>query len=913
MMRRTAPKKRTVFYALGGLSLLAVLWGQPWHWLEPEVDFNAEVRPILNAKCITCHGGVKQSGGFSLLFREDALGNTKSGRPAIIPGHPGKSAFIKLLTHPDPEERMPLGKDPLTPQEIAVLERWVRQGTEWQDHWAFVKPEEIAPPAHRADSFVRNGIDPFILEKLPAVGLKPSPEAPRETLLRRVTLDLTGLPPTPQERDAFLKDPSPDAYEKVVDRLLASPHFGERWAALWLDLARYSDTKGYEKDLHRNIWRYRDYLIRAFNDDKPFDQFTVEQLAGDLLPNPTEDQRIATAFHRNTMNNDEGGTDNEEFRTAAVIDRVNTTFDVWQGLTMSCVQCHSHPYDPIRQEEYYRFMSYLNNTRDNDLPEEIPLLISPRDYDEAKATEVIAYIRQLKKDDSPDASLDLKAKRRKYLPAVNTTDCDASHAIEADEAKIKLNGPGAYIAYHNVNFENVGKVGCNYLVDKGCNLQVRLDQPDGPLVATLKLGSTFNEWYYKSDTLQPAVKGVHTVYFVAAPDSNGACDGALRSVTFVEKPIKNEKVRKELDSLRGVLAGYINPRGTPVLEELPPTKSRKTHVFVRGNWMSKGPAVTPGVPKTLNPLPAGAPNNRLGMARWLVSPDNPLTARVAVNRYWEQLFGYGIVETLEDFGSQGAKPTHPELLDWLAVTFQKDLRWSTKKLLKLLVTSGTYRQSSVVRPEHLEKDPYNKYYARAPRVRLPAEAVRDQALSVAGLLSPKLYGPSVMPYIPDGVFTAIFGGIEWKLSRGEDRYRRALYTYQRRTSPYPSLITFDAPSREVCTLRRVRTNTPLQALVTLNDTVFVEAAIGLARRMMAGAKDPAGQVRQGFRLALLREPDARETEKFLALHQKASRYYQEHPGKARRMIGSAEDAPQLASLAVVANALMNLDEFVTKE
>jgi hypothetical protein len=912
MMRRPELKKRTPFYALGGLALLAVLWGQPWHWLEPEVDFNAEVRPILNAKCITCHGGVKQSGGFSLLFREDALGNTKSGKPAIIPGHPGKSAFIKLLTHPDPEERMPLGKEPLTPDEIAVLERWVRQGAEWQDHWAFVKPKEITPPAHRADTFVRNDIDPFILEKLPAVGLRPSPEAPRETLLRRVTLDLTGLPPTPAERDAFLKDTSPDAYSTVVDRLLASPHFGERWAALWLDLARYSDTKGYEKDLHRNIWRYRDYLIRAFNDDKPFDQFTVEQLAGDLLPNPTEDQRIATAFHRNTMNNDEGGTDNEEFRTAAVIDRVNTTFDVWQGLTMSCVQCHSHPYDPIRQEDYYRFMAYLNNTRDNDQPEETPLLLTTQDYDPQKGDEIITYIRKLKKDDA-GVPADLKAKRRKYLPTVNATDCDEFRDGEADEARIRLNGPGAYLAYRDVDFANVTKVGCSYLVEKGCNLQVRLDRPDGRLLTTLRLGSTFGEWYYKSDTLDPAVQGVHTVYFVAAPDSNGVCDLALRSVTFVERPLKNEKARKELDSLRGVLAGYINPRGTPVLEELPAPKRRKTHVFVRGNWMSKGAAVQPGVPKSLNPLPAGAPNNRLGMARWLVSPDNPLTARVAVNRYWEQLFGYGLVETLEDFGSQGAKPTHPELLDWLAVTFQKDLQWSTKKLLRLMVTSGTYRQSSLVRPEHLEKDPYNKYYARAPRVRLTAEHVRDQALAVAGLLSPKLYGPSVMPYIPEGVFSAIFGGIEWKLSRGEDRYRRALYTYQRRTSPYPSLVTFDAPSREVCVLRRVRTNTPLQALVTLNDTVFVEASVGLARRMVAVAADPAGQVREGFRLALLREPDARETERFLALYDKAKRYYREQPRKARLLVGSAEDALQLAPPAVVANALLNLDEFVTKE
>jgi hypothetical protein len=890
----------------------AVVW-QPWHLLEPEVDFNAQIRPIINTKCISCHGGVKQSGGFSLLFREDALGKTKSGKPAIVPGHPGKSEFIRLLTHSDPEERMPLGKDPLSEEEITLLKRWIRQGAEWEDHWAFIKPKPVAPPDLGKDPFVKNEIDLFILDKLREKEMTPSPEAGRAVLLRRASLDLTGLPPGVEEVEQFCQDQSPDAWEKAVDRLLASPRYGEKWAGMWLDLARFSDTKGYEKDLHRNIWRYRDYVIRSFNEDKPYDQFTIEQLAGDLLPKPTEDQIIATAFHRNTMNNDEGGTDNEEFRTSAVIDRVNTTFDVWQGLTMACVQCHSHPYDPIRQKEYYRFMAFLNNTQDNDVPEETPLFISALDFDSAKAGEIIRHIRTLKGDRSPDAGLSLKAKRRKYLlSGINATDFDTAYKVTADQVRVRMPEPGAFVAFREVDLSAVEKVGVSYMVEKGGHVEVRLDRPGGPLLTTLKLGSTFGEWYYNSKPIKPG-KGTHTVFFVAAPDEKGAFDIALRSVSFVEKPAKDKKQKAQLDSLRGELAKAINPSGTPVLRDLPAEQSRKTHVFVRGNWMSKGDPVRPGVPQALNPFPKGVPANRLGMARWLVAAENPLTARVAVNRFWEQLFGTGLVETLEDFGSQGMKPTHPELLDWLAVTYQKDYRWSTKKLLKLIVMSGTYRQSSQTRPEHLQQDPGNRYYARAPRVRLSAEQIRDQALAVSGLLSDKLYGPSVMPLQPEGVFQAVFGGIEWKQSKGEDLYRRALYTYLRRTSPYASLITFDAPTREFCVLRRIRTNTPLQALVTLNDTVYTEAAVGLAKRMAAGGNTIKEQIRTGFRAALLRDPDPKELGKFMELYTRAGQYYKTNPAKAAAMTGSDGNGPQLAPLTIVASSFLNLDEFVTKE
>jgi hypothetical protein len=898
---------------VSALVILGILLSSPWHWFEPEIDFNAQIRPIINTKCIACHGGVKQAGGFSLLFREDALGNTESGKPAIVPGNPGKSELIKRLTHHDPELRMPLEKEPLSEQEIDLLKTWIRQGAKWEDHWAFIKPAPVEVPTVENTGFVKNEIDRFILKKLNEQQLQPSPEADKATLLRRVSLDLSGLPPTMKELDEFIKDNSPNAYEKVVDRLLQSQAYGERWAAMWLDLARYADTKGYEKDQHRNIWRYRDYLIKSFNEDKPYDQFTIEQLAGDLLPNPTDEQIIATAFHRNTMNNDEGGTDDEEFRTAEVIDRVNTTFDVWQGITMSCVQCHSHPYDPIRQKEYYSFMAFLNNTKDSDSPDEAPVFAVEKDYDLEKADKLIRQIHLLKGGESINQVLDLKAKRRKYLlPTVNAVDLDESSQIEIDEAKIKPIQAGAYLAYHNMNLSNVEKIGCSYIVEKGCKVEVRMDKPDGPLLATLNLSTTFGEWYDKSEAIKP-VKGTHSIYFVFNKTDKGTCDGRFRNFSFREHPLKDKKKKSALDSLRNELVKAIDPKGTPVLIELPAEKARVTQMFVRGNWQDKADTVDRGTPQILNPFPQKAPKNRLGMAQWLVAEDNPLTARVAVNRFWEQTFGYGIIETLEDFGSQGNKPSHPELLDWLALKFAKDYKWSMKKLLKLIVMSGTYRQSSEVKPEYLEKDPMNRYLARAPRVRLSAEQVRDQALAVGGILSSKMYGPSVMPHQPKNVWQTVYSGMEWKISEGEDRNRRAVYTYMRRTSPYPGMVTFDSPSREVCVARRIRTNTPLQSLITLNDTTFIEASIGLAHRMAEAAEDTPYQLREGFKMAIMRYPEQEELQKLVKLHTEAQKYYTSNKGEAALMVGEKKDAEKLAPLAVVANAIINLDEFITKE
>ena len=908
-------KRPKIFIVLSAILLVFAVYTVSFMWKGKKVDFNAEVRPIINNKCIACHGGVKKSGGFSLLFREEALGKTKSGNPAIIPGHPGKSEFMRRLRSTDPEQRMPLEKDPLTEEEIAILERWIRQGAEWEDHWSFIKPEKTTPPEIEDKAFVKNDVDKFVLLKLEEKGLKHSPEADKATLIRRVSLDLTGLPPTEEEVNNFVNDRSANAYEKVVDRLLASTAYGERWTAMWLDMARYADSKGYEKDLHRNIWRYRDYVIKAFNEDKPYDKFTIEQLAGDLLPNPGEEQNIATAFHRNTMNNDEGGTDNEEFRTAELIDRINTTFDVWQGITIGCVQCHSHPYDPIRHKEYFNFMAFLNNTSDGDMADDSPVFVSKEEYDEKKAEEIIKQLKNIT-GDKTEIPVGLKDKRSKYLQSrIPVMDFAESFKVEIHKPSITLLQHNSYLSFNDVDLTDIKSISCQFISDKGGNIEVRLDKADGKKLGDIELISTFNEFYgAKRLKLKKPVNGKHKVFFILRPNDKGVGDAQLLKVQFFTAEIKNKAKRKIVDSLTTELGKVISPVGTPVMEELNGAKRRTTQVFNRGSWIDKGEKVEAAVPKTLNPMPHGAPKNRLGMAQWLVSKENPLTARVAVNRFWEQLFGYGIVETLEDFGSQGNKPTHPELLDWLAVTFMDDCGWSMKKILKVMVLSGTYRQSSIAHPEHLEKDPKNQYFARGPRVRLTAEQIRDQALAVSGLLSKKMNGPSVMPHQPEKVWQTVYNGMEWKLSEGEDQFRRAVYTYLKRTSPYPTMLNFDGPSREFCMVRRIRSNTPLQALATLNDTVSTIVSLAIAKKMMEeGGNDVTTCIKRGYRMALFHDPDAIALNKLVAFYTKMDNYYQKNKDKAVLFTGSKETGVKLAPLALVAGVIINQDEFLTKE
>jgi hypothetical protein len=640
----------------------------------------------------------------------------------------------------------------------------------------------------------RNAIDNFIFARLMQEGLQPSPEVDRARLIRRVSLDLIGLPPTPEEVDTFVNDASPDAYEKVVDRLLVSPHYGERWARPWLDLARYADTHGFEKDPRRSIWPYRDWVIKALNDDMPFDQFTIEQLAGDLLPDPTLEQRIATGFHRNTMINTEGGVDPEEYRVAAVVDRVNTTATVWLGTTLACAQCHTHKYDPFTQQEYYQFLAFFNSNAD-------------------KSTS------------------------------------------------------------------------------------------DGDMLA------------------------------LPTPEQQAALDEITKLEAVQSKSPELQKVREQLAAAKKELNSKIAK--TLVMKDLP--EPRDTFVHIRGNFLNKGEKVEHGVPEVLHDLHIadGEQPNRLTLARWLVSPDNPLTARVTVNRMWEEFFGRGLVETSEDFGTRGERPTHPELLDWLATEFIRE-GWSMKRMHRLIVLSATYRQSPAVTPELLDRDPYNRLLARGPRMRLSAEAVRDAALAASGLLSRKIGGPSVMPPQPDGIWNSPYSNEKWQTSSGEDRYRRGLYTFWKRTAAYPSFLSFDAPSREFCVVRRPRTNTPLQALTLLNDPVYVEAAQRLARRMVSeGGDDSASRATRGFQLVLARAPEPAEIERLIALYEGQLEHYSKDAQAAEAIAGKQEsnkqadkptndskadatatvaDSPtaERAAWTVVANVLLNLDEAVTK-
>jgi hypothetical protein len=870
-----------------------------------QIDFNTQIRPIINNKCITCHGGVKQSGGFSLLFPAEALMPNESGKPAIVPGEPEKSELISRIKHHDPEYRMPLEEEPLSEEEIDLLTEWIEQGAKWEIHWAFKKLEPVELPSISSE-WINNDIDKFILKKLKDKDLQPSPQADKATLLRRVSFDLTGLPPTMEEVQDFLADENPRAYEKVVGRLLSSPHFGERWASMWMDMARYGDSKGYENDFHRDIWQYRDWLIKAFNEDKPYDEFIIEQLAGDLLQDPTDDQLIATAFNRNTLNNDEGGTDNEEFRVSAVMDRVNTTWNVLQATTMECVQCHSHPYDPIRHEDYYKSLSFFNNTADADTWVDDPKFVTFTNEIDQESVEIIeAWIT------GQDSTTEGKSKKAAdFIKFVRLPE-PKIHGHTFDEiikggyinARYLAVEDGGFSRIDGITLQNDNQMLIKYRAEGSSGtMEIRIDSLAGELLG---------KWHIKENietTTIPVkpVSGKHDLFLIFKdPEMETDYVCRIEWVLFYEGlPGENQpgypEVKKEFLSLLNSQDAIT----TPVMVELKNGFRRKTHVFERGNWLVHGKEVGPGVPEAWNSWPDGAPNNRLGMAEWFVNKDNPLTARVMVNRLWARLFGTGIVETEEDFGSQGFAPSHPKLLDWLAQQFLHNHNWSIKKQLRQLVMSATYQQSSNVTPQLLKKDPKNHLLARGPRIRLTAEQIRDQALAVSGLLSDKMYGPSVMPPQPEGVWKR-----EWKTSVGEDKYRRAVYTYVRKTRPYPSMVTFDSPSREVCILRRINTNTPLQALITLNDPVFMEAAQALAQQMK-GSDQVKEQIKKGYQLAMVKEISVEKLSELQILYKKALQHFKNYPVAAEYMIGK-EDA-ELAALTVVGNAIMNLDEFFTK-
>ena len=806
------------------------------------IDFNRDVRPILSENCLACHGPdeKKRKGDLRLDVRADAV-----AAGAITPGKPAASKLVERITSKEFDELMPpvgSGKK-LTAAQIETLRKWVAEGAEYKTHWAFIPPVRPAIPASRdreGAAWVRNPIDNFVLAKLREHGLSPSPEADKTTLIRRVTLDLTGLPPTLKEVDAFLADNAPDAYEKVVDRLLASPRYGERMTVDWLDAARFADTHGYHIDSGRNMIPFRDYVIKAFNDNKPFDVFTVEQLAGDLLPNATLEQKIASGFNRNHMINFEGGAIPEEYQTAYIVDRINTTATVWMGVTLGCAQCHDHKYDPFTQTDFYRLYAFFNNVPENGL-----------DGQKGNAVPVLKV-----------PTKEQEQKRRELAEQVARVDAAAKQAARNDPATRAAIG--------------------------------------GPAAAAVLL---------RADRERKTAQDALAAFEKTIPD-------------------------------------------TMVMSDMP--KPRDTFILMRGQYDKKGEKVTVGTPASLSPMPKGAPANRLGFAQWLISPEHPLTARVMVNRDWQRYFGTGIVKTAEDFGSQGEWPTHPELLDWLASEFMNPAwragerkfpggtanasggltspgspgNWNVKHIQRLIVTSATYRQSSRVTPELLAKDPENRLLARQSRLRLQAEFLRDQSLAVSGLLNGEIGGKSVFPYQPRGLWeelafrqdNANFSAQVYTPGKGADLYRRTMYTFWKRTSPPPALVTLDAPDREICTVRRPRTNTPLQALVLMNDPIYVESARKLAERIMTdGGATTADRLTFAFRLCTARKPTERELTILTRLFDAQLARFRANTDAAVKLLSVGEsprneklDAAELAAWAMVASTILNLDETVTR-
>jgi hypothetical protein len=977
-----------------------------------EVDFTRDVRPILSRHCFKCHGpdDKARKAKLRLDVRAEAL------RKAIVPGKPDDSELVRRL-FADEDEVMPppAAKNPLTDAEKQTLKRWVAAGAEYRTHWAFVAPRQAPLPKVRQADWPRNPIDAFVLARLEAEGLRPSPPADRYTLVRRLYLDLIGLPPTPEEADAFVQDGSPGAYERVVERLLASPHYGERWARRWLDLARYADTNGYEKDRPRSIWPYRDWVIRALNADLPFDRFTVEQLAGDLLPGATLEQRVATGFHRNTMLNEEGGIDPLEFRFHAMTDRVGTTGTVWLGLTLGCAQCHTHKYDPIPQREYYQVMAFLNNAdepevevptpglaarraavekqaaaREADLPNRFPpgggWLASPLPVEVRRREHLNRQFEAWLARESGRAvrwQVLRPAEARSNLPLLTVLD-DSSVLASGDmgkrdvydltfrgdfrgvtalrlevlpDGRLPRRGPGrvyyegpfgdfflseltlsaggrpAQFARASQSFGTKASLAIDGDPHTGWSINGGQGRPHAavfnlaaPLgdVKALSLRLLFERYYAAglgrfrlSVTTGPRpaeARGmpaeVEDLLLVPAARRTAAeRERLLRYYLSVAPELAGE--REAIKKLRAQAPAYPT---TLVMAERPANNPRPTYRHHRGEFLQPQERVEPGVLAALHPLPEGQPRNRLTFARWLVDPNNPLVGRVTVNRQWAAFFGRGIVRTAEDFGFTGDPPTHPELLDWLAVELVRQ-GWSIKAMHRLIVTSTTYRQSSRVTPELPARDPENRLLARGPRFRLEAELLRDAVLRASGLLSPRVGGPSVFPPQPPGVTTeGAYGALPWKPSEGPDRYRRGLYTFSKRTAPFAAFTTFDAPSGEACVARRETSDTPLQALTLLNDIAFLECAQALGR--LAAARPGPAEERAAwlFRRCLTRPPSAEERATLAAFYRAQKGRLERHELDAAKIAGpGAGDVTECAAWALVARAVLNLDEFVTKE
>ncbi len=939
-----------------------------------EVDFARDVRPILNAHCTACHGGVKEAGEVSFIYRDKALGKGESGKTVIVPGDPDGSEMMRRILSDDPDEVMPKPEHgpPLPGHEIAILKQWIKEGAEWGEHWSFVPPEKHPAPETRTADWPRHDLDHFVLARLESEKLPPSPQADPASLLRRVSLDLTGLPPSLTDLERFAADPSDAAYAREVDRLLASPRFGERWASVWMDLARYADSEGLGVDGRREVWKYRDWLIDAFNRDLPYDRFTIDQLAGDLVPDASLEQKIATSFHRLSQSNDEGGTDDEEFRVAAVIDRVNTTWEVWQGVSMGCVQCHSHPYDPIEHEDYYTFMAFFNQTADADLGEELPKLRVPHDkarYAEANElqqaivdAEQALHERRLEIDRGTrwhPAGIAKAEGKRASLTVVRQDGHDEyradSNVASGAIYTLTLTPPAelTQLTALRLEFLPLDEASAAHTPEWGAILKrfrLELRRPDGddqPIELAEIVADEAHPFFDPNGSLKGSNRGWGTYSKTFGPrhatvvlrEPLPLAPGS-RLVATIENgptilasfPMVSKRGRLSLTdepawishrsepgvaALRDELANArkrlqaIPSTSVPVLRERDPRFARETRIFERGNWLEKGELVRPGTPALLPPLEIGEQPPRLAMARWIASAENPLTARVAVNRFWLELFGTGLVATPEDFGSAGEPPSHPQLLDTLAVRFATEMRWSMKSLLREIVTSATYRQSAVVRPDLAERDPSNRLLARGPRQRLSAEMVRDHALAASGLIAHRDGGPPVHPPIPAGVWKPFVAGDRWKTpAEGEpDRYRRSVHTYWKRSIPYPLFSTFDAPTRELCSKRRIVSNTPLQALTLLNDAAFHECARALAARMSSEeSADLRRQLSHGYRLATSRQASPERIGDLVGLFEATRDRYRSDPGLSKQLGASPEEA----ALTVTASILLNLDEALTR-
>lgn len=975
------------------------------------IDFNRDVRPILSDNCFKCHGP------------DDTT--RKAKLRLDIPGQFDKDELLQRIMADD-EKRMPplkSGKN-LSPAQVETLRRWLAGGATYSQHWAFQPPVQPALPAVKQTTWPRNPVDYFILSRLEREGLKPSPEADRITLLRRVTLDLTGLPPTPAEVDAFLADKSSDAYERVVDRLLNSVRYGERMAVEWLDAARYADTHGYHIDSGRDMTPWRDWVIRSFNRNLPFDQFTIQQLAGDLLPNATLENKVASGFNRNHMINFEGGAIPEEYHAAYIIDRVNTTGTVWLGLTIGCAQCHDHKYDPLSQKEYYQLYAFFHNVPEKGLDgntgNAAPLLRMPSAEQTKRLENMTNAIRELderlsKGDSEHDAAQARWEERLANSTKANWTTLTPREATSRGGARLEIVRDGGlrvgganpttdvYVIKAPMPVAGVTALRLETLPDRAFNengpgrsingnivlTDLRLTVGDQTLKVTgaaadfsqrdFPIAYAIDDDPRSGWAIHPEMGKPHTAVFeLAQPAPAGELTitlafesqfarhqlgrfrlavttaGVPHDADLVPNNIRTlartpaaKRNRAQKEELRTYFRTHHSPEfqrmneqrvrlrqqqqelekqipTTMVMEEM--AKPRDTFILMRGQYDKKGEKVAPAVPAIFPTLPADSPGNRLGLARWLVSPQHPLTARVTVNRYWQMYFGNGLVKTAEDFGSQGEWPSHPELLDWLATEFIKT-GWDVKGMQRLLVTSATYRQSSKARTDLMTKDPDNRLLARMPRLRLAAEFIRDQALAVSGLLNGEVGGRSVSPYQPAGLWEELASredGRNWtaqtyEQSKGKDLYRRTMYTFWKRTSPPPTLVTFDAPDRETCTVRRARTNTPLQALVLLNDPTYVEASRKLAERLLREGKNDEARLTLAFRLTTARTPDEAEQQVLRRLLTVQREKYQNDKPAATKLLGVGESprdsrwpVEELAAWTMIASTVLNLDEAVTR-